>query len=301
VIRHRLAASSREVGASRRLEKVRFAHRGCTAHCASSREVGASRRLEKVRFAHRGFTLLEVMVSLAILAVSLVAVLNLHSGSVRVHNHAKHLTVATLLARSKMIDVEERLLAEDLPQFDERHEGTFEEEGYPGYGWTVEVVKPKLGLDATAIQGLLGQAMGFLGGGDDAGGGLLGGLDEMGLGGGIEGMIQGQVQGLLDTLEESVREVRLTVHWNDITGHSEFSVVTHIVRMEGQGAPGGAEEQAREQLERQSERLQQQNLQEELRGLPGRMPSLPGNFPPGRGGGPGLNPVTPRLPGGGDR
>ena len=79
-----------------------------------------------------GFTLLEVMVSLAILSVSLVAILNLHSSSVRVHNHAKHLTVATLLARSKMIDIEERLLDEGLPEYTEQHQGSFDEEGYPG-------------------------------------------------------------------------------------------------------------------------------------------------------------------------
>jgi general secretion pathway protein J len=62
-------ASSRDVGASRRLEDVRFAHRGCTAPCASSRDVGASRRLEDVRFAHRGFTLIEVMMAVVIVAI----------------------------------------------------------------------------------------------------------------------------------------------------------------------------------------------------------------------------------------
>ena len=52
----------------------------------------------------QGFSLLEVMVSLAILSISLVAILNLHSGAVRMHNHAKFVSMATLLARSKMVE-----------------------------------------------------------------------------------------------------------------------------------------------------------------------------------------------------
>ena len=66
------------------------------------------------RTTEQGFSLLEVMVSLAILSISLVAILNLHSGAVRMHNHAKFLSLATLLARSKMVDIEERIFAEDL-------------------------------------------------------------------------------------------------------------------------------------------------------------------------------------------
>lgn len=189
------------------------------------------------------------MVSLAILSMSLVAILNLHSGTVSVHNHSKHLTVATLLARSKMIDIEEYLLDEGLPEFDEQTEGNFEEEGYPGYWWRVEVVKPNLGMDASSIEGLLGQAMGFLGGEAESEASMLGGLGEM-TDSGVGGLIQGQLQGLLDTLQESVREVRLTIGWRDVTGPSEFSVVTHIVRLEGQGVPGGTEERAREELQR---------------------------------------------------
>ncbi len=229
-----------------------------------------------------GFTLLEVMVSLAILSVSLVAILNLHSGGVRVHNYSKHLTVATLLARSKMIDVEEHLLDEGLPEMNERMEGSFEEEGYPGYWWTVEIVQPQLGLDATAIEGLLGQAFGFLGGGgEDGGGSMLGGIEAL-AGGGIEGMIQGQVQVLLDTLEESVREVRLTVGWSDVTGPSDFSVVTHVVRLEGQGAPGGAEERARDELRRAAEDMPRAPQILEQLPRPGKTPRFEGiNLPRG--------------------
>ncbi len=108
-----------------------------------------------------GFTLLEVMVSLAILSISLVAILNLHSGAVRLHNHAKFLTVATLLARSKMVDIEERIYAEDLSEFDETLSGNFAEEGYEGFTWEAELVKPEITLDAGTLEGMVGQLLGL--------------------------------------------------------------------------------------------------------------------------------------------
>ncbi len=199
----------------------------------------------------RGFTLLEVMTSLAILSVSLVAILELNSGAIRTHNYAKHLTVATLLARSKMVDIEEALYSEDaLPEFDETQEGDFEEEGFPGFSWRAEIVKPDLDVDTDALMGLIAQSLGLdpeaLGEDGDGLGAILGGgpggaadlLAGSAAAGGLSGLVQGQLTQLVTVLEESVREVRLTVRWKDITGESELTVVTHVVRLEGQAAPG---------------------------------------------------------------
>ena len=55
----------------------------------------------------RGFTLLEVMVALAILASTLVVLLQIITNNVRATHHAKLTTAATLLARGKMIDIED--------------------------------------------------------------------------------------------------------------------------------------------------------------------------------------------------
>ena len=62
----------------------------------------------------RGFTLLEVVVALAILGVSLMAIFDINAQAVAKHVYAKKLTVATLLARSKMIDLEQELYDQGL-------------------------------------------------------------------------------------------------------------------------------------------------------------------------------------------
>ena len=225
----------------------------------------APKRTRRTR--QRGFTLLEVMISLAILSVSLVAILELNSGAIRTHNYAKHLTVATLLARSKMVDIEEALYAEEaLPEFDKTMEGDFEEEGFPKFSWRAEIVKPDLDLDTEALTGLVAKSLGLdpetLGEEGEGLGGLLGsgpgGASDVSslLGGaasgGLSGLIQGQLTQLVTVLEDSVREVRLTIRWKDITGESELTVVTHIVRLEGQAAPGT---EAQRRTERAAEAL----------------------------------------------
>ncbi|HEY1087754.1 MAG TPA: type II secretion system protein, partial [Archangium sp.] len=67
----------------------------------------------------RAFTLLEVVIAMAILGVSLVAVLDINASAIYSHVYAKKLTVATLLARSKMTDLEQKLYEEALPSDDD--------------------------------------------------------------------------------------------------------------------------------------------------------------------------------------
>ena len=55
---------------------------------------------------HTGFTLLEVMVAMAILAIALVAVLNLQTQSISMANEARLATTASMLAQSKIAEIE---------------------------------------------------------------------------------------------------------------------------------------------------------------------------------------------------
>src|SRR5690606_3853502 len=52
-----------------------------------------------------GFTLLEVMVAVAILALSLVAIFSSEGGAIRAGARARQMSAATLLARCKMAEV----------------------------------------------------------------------------------------------------------------------------------------------------------------------------------------------------
>jgi general secretion pathway protein I len=63
----------------------------------------------------RGFTLLEVMVAVAILAIALSAVFSAEAGSVRTAQRARKMGLATLLVRCKMGEIEEDLEKKGLP------------------------------------------------------------------------------------------------------------------------------------------------------------------------------------------
>lgn len=62
-----------------------------------------------------GFTLLEVMIAVVILAVGLSALFTSEAGAVRIAQRARTTTIATLLARCKMGEIEERIAKEGWP------------------------------------------------------------------------------------------------------------------------------------------------------------------------------------------
>src|SRR5688572_27933116 len=71
----------------------------------------------------RGFTLLEVMVSVAILGLGLTAILSAQAGAFSSAAHARNLSVATGLACCKMTELEEKIAHDGLPQIDENDSG----------------------------------------------------------------------------------------------------------------------------------------------------------------------------------
>jgi len=78
----------------------------------------------------RGFTLLEVMVAVAILSLVLVSLIGLRNRSSQDVLFAEHMTTATLLAKQKM--TEALLMKVFLP---EEKEGAFENEASKDYQW----------------------------------------------------------------------------------------------------------------------------------------------------------------------
>ncbi len=81
---------------------------------------------------NRGFTLLEVLIAVALIAIALTTLLGSQSQSVSFANSAKFETMAALLAQSKMSEIalQQETLASDSGDFGDE---------YPGYAWEVEV------------------------------------------------------------------------------------------------------------------------------------------------------------------
>ena len=82
---------------------------------------------------NKGFTLLEVMIAVALIAIALTTLLGSQSQSVSFANSAKFETMAALLAQSKMSEVTMQkagALTSDNGDFGE---------DYPGYAWSMDV------------------------------------------------------------------------------------------------------------------------------------------------------------------
>lgn len=80
-----------------------------------------------------GFTLMEVMIAMAILAIALVAIFQMQSQSISMSADSRFMTTAALLAQSKMVEAET-----DSILTNRRDDGDFGPD-YPQYIWHLEV------------------------------------------------------------------------------------------------------------------------------------------------------------------
>ena len=185
-----------------------------------------------------GFTLIEVMIALAILAGGMVVLLRATAANVMSAQRAQMLTAATTLARGKMYDLEEVLVTEGFQEMDQEEQGDFGEEGWKQIEWKATIVKIELpdmstlqGMGATGEEGAEGQAAA-----SPLGGGLLGMLG----GGGTTAAEQGQeamgagimgtyFQIISDVLKDAIRKITLTVTYPIVPNGTEELVVTYYV------------------------------------------------------------------------
>lgn len=96
------------------------------------------RRISAESRRQAGFTLVEVLVALAIMAITLVAVFQLQSQSVSMSSESRFATSAALLAQSKMAEIEAGVLTLNRTQ-----EGNFGPD-YPQYSWRVDIFDTQL-------------------------------------------------------------------------------------------------------------------------------------------------------------
>lgn len=151
-----------------------------------------------------GFTLLEVMIAIAILGISLLALFNLQSTSLIGSARAQRISTATLLARQKMslalLAIEAGLFKGEFPE-DKEDSGTFEEEKYPDYSWKLKIKKVEIPAPP-ATEGesdLMSQAFSMI----------------------------------AQELSKSTREVQLRVSWKEFEEEEEGIVLTtHVVKMQ---------------------------------------------------------------------
>ncbi len=97
-----------------------------------------------VSSASRGFTLVEVMIALALLGMTLVVVSKSTANNLLNAENAHMTGVTTDLARGKMYDTEERLLKDGFSDSDQSANGDFSDEGWPEVKWDAKVEQVEL-------------------------------------------------------------------------------------------------------------------------------------------------------------
>jgi general secretion pathway protein I len=187
----------------------------------------------------RGFSLLEVMVALAILATTLVVLLQIITNNVRATNHAKMTTAATLLARAKMTDLEDSVLENGFSTDNEADKGTFRDQNFPNFRWESSIERIELPTD-------MKQAA------QDQASDSSKSKDPMSA---LTGMMGGLMSGFMDPirlgLEESVRRVTVKVYWDEVGRRDlNFEVVefltdpakldANLLNAAAAGTPGAA-------------------------------------------------------------
>jgi general secretion pathway protein I len=186
----------------------------------------------------RGFTLLEVMIAVAILAIGMTAIFASEVQSIDAGTTAQGYNVATLLARCKMGEIEEEIANQGLPAVDAQGSDDCcagaEVNGFT-CDWAVDrVVLPDdalMGEEGEEGEGSLLSDSGSQTGVID---GMLSGASPLGgAGGGQDAMAEMAIgiafPVLKPSIEEQVRRATVTVNWAHHRREMSFDVVQYIV------------------------------------------------------------------------
>jgi len=193
-----------------------------------------------MRTRRSGFTLLEVMVAIAILAMSLTAIFASEAGAIKMAHRSRKMGMATLLVRCKMGEIEEQVAAEGLPAlFDSGSDACCEDAEIDGFtcDWEIEPIvlpdnmfapeegeegeegepAPSPGEQAQQSLSEIDPTQLLSGGG----GGALDGLASTAL---------GFVFPILKpSFEQQIRRATVTVQWKEGSKEHSFDVTQYLV------------------------------------------------------------------------
>ena len=190
-----------------------------------------------------GFTLLEVMVAVAILGLSLTALSRSHQNSIRAANRSKLMTTATMLARYKMVELEDELFEKGFSDFKQEDKGDFKKDGFDRYSYVVKVDKVELpaSVNAESLANAGKEAAKTEGAGADSKSSPQSTMMSLGA-----DILAKQMEMIRNALEQSIRRVELNVGWKEGSRAQEVTVVAYFtdprkvdMAMGGGVVPGG--------------------------------------------------------------
>ena len=152
-----------------------------------------------------GFTLLEVIIAMAIMVIALASILSMESSAINASAKAKTLNVVTMLARARMIDTEYMFEGKTFEEVKPEDGGTFDAP-YQDYRWTSKIKEVQF---PNLVSGAGNKKEGGSGGEDEV-------MATMG-------------KLVTNFLSKAVREVNVTVYWKKGSGEQSYTLTTYWV------------------------------------------------------------------------
>lgn len=170
-----------------------------------------------------GFTLLEVLIALAILASALTVLIGTMANSGQQAVYADTLTRVTQAARSKMTDLEYEMYAEGFSDDVQRYDGAFDEPGFEQMRWEATVYPVE--IPEAVKEELIGQVNAQLFGGQDSRGALKGNAAFSSM----LPMLIGQIPEMINQIGKKIRRVTLTIYYEFAGQERSLEVTQYVV------------------------------------------------------------------------
>ncbi len=180
----------------------------------------------------RGFTLLEMMIAMAILSGALTWLVMGMSRNIKAENHAKLMTTATFLARATMSKYEDELYDKGFGEFEKDDCNNFEDKGFSRFAYCVHVDKVTLpGTDQVqSIMTKAQEARSQLTGADptaskDSSSSSSSTSNPLTAG---AAAMSSQFGLIKDVLEQGIRRITVDITWKEGKKDNKVSVVTYF-------------------------------------------------------------------------
>ena len=180
-----------------------------------------------------GFTLVEVLVAVAVLAFSLSVLMGTQSLVTQQLKLADQMYLAAILIHEQMLRIEDEIRQEGASETTDRDCGDFDEDQYEGFEWCVEIEPVEISDDAE--DQFVANVHGELFGEGASGEGSLSGSAAVSR---FLPMIIGQVPQFINQVGERTRKITLTIEWEGPFGEQSLTVTQYFV-LENSGSGVG--------------------------------------------------------------
>jgi type II secretion system protein I len=176
-----------------------------------------------------GFTLLEVIIALAIMVLAFASILAVESNSINATTRAKEMNIVAMLARNQMIELEYKVEGKTFEEVKKTEGGTFPPP-YEGYRWQTEVKEIKFPNLNVGGGGKGGSSSSSSSSNSSSSSGGAGEQDANQYAEMITKMVT-------EYFTKAIREIGVTIYWKRGKSEASYSVSTYWVDLNHEFQP----------------------------------------------------------------